>query len=573
MTFPTYVLDRFSVENPGRIDRREPVALAVLLVVGLVFVVPVLGWLGRQTGIPGPLPLLGATATVGGAYALYVLVNRRLYLGLGVSLLVTATFAANVPLVPGSTTAYPGHLGPQLWLFQLPLVALVVVQAVRGEFALESFTRLEYVFGAFVLWTVASALIGDPPRQDTALYFSLFMGWIWLAIAAVGRLVRSGTLRLRQTVMVFLVAVSGHTAFAVVQYLNKGPFGLTVLGEASRFPAEIVLEVPLLNRFFFGVHLSGFTGGNGPLAVLLVLAIPLAAVLGYEREDRLRWLAPIGAVLMAVVLRLTGKDGPRGAVLVSFLALGGLAAVSWWLAAERDWRRSLESTAAQVRTIGIVAVLTTAAVLLPSTKSGTSSATNVDGSWGSDTRSGSDGTADDGGASGGESAGTVDVSAISIPYFDLQSLGIRLQQYLAGLIIATENPVFGIGGGNYPYVADQYGLPTKLAGGYLFPLHSVYVALLAETGVPGFLLYVVSSLLVLWAVWRLFRLDGPDKVLHAGVLAAVVGYLAVAFWVVNVRYTIILPFWLLGTAVYATYASELPSSEANVDTGAPRGDD
>lgn len=568
MTTPNYGLDRFSVENPRRIDRREPVTLGVLLVVGLVFVVPALGWLGRQAGIPGPLPFLGAMATVGGAYALYVLGRRRLYLGLGVSLLVTSTFAANVPLVAESTTSYPGNLGPQLWLFQLPLAGLVVVQAARGEFARESFTRLEYVFGVFVLWTVASALIGDPPRQDTALYFSLFMAWIWLAMAAVGRLVRSGTLNLRQTVTVFLVAVGGHTAFAVVQYLNKGPFGLTVLGEASRFPAEIVLEVPLLNRFFFGVHLSGFTGGNGPLAVLLVMAIPLAAVLGYEREDRLRWLAPIGAVLMAVVLRLTGKDGPRGAVLVSFLALGGLAAVSWWLASERDWRRSLESTAAQVRDIGLVAVLTTVAVLLPSTKSGTSSALNVDGSRGS----GSDGTAGDGVAGGGESAGTVDVTALSIPYFDLQSLGIRLQQYLAGLVIATENPVFGIGGGNYPYVADQYGLPTTLGGGYLFPLHSVYVALLAETGVPGFLLYVVASLLVLWAGWWLYRRDGPDKVLHAGLLAAVVGYLAVAFWVVNVRFTIILPFWLLGTAVYATYAWDLPSSESVVDPETPLDD-
>jgi len=128
-----YILDRFSADSHRQISPRDPAILSALLVGGLMFVAPVLGWSLRQIGIPRPFPMLGATAAVGGVYALYVLVNRRLYLGLSVAVLVTSTFSANIPLIPNAISASLGNLGRHVWLFQLQLIALVAAQALRGR--------------------------------------------------------------------------------------------------------------------------------------------------------------------------------------------------------------------------------------------------------------------------------------------------------------------------------------------------------------------------------------------------------------------------------------------------------
>jgi hypothetical protein len=267
---------------------------------------------------------------------------------------------------------------------------------------------------------------------------------------------------------------------------------------------------------------------------------------------------------MAFVLRTTGKDGARGALLTSFLVLGGLATLSWWAATDRNWRGSLVSAATRLQVVGVAAVFSVVAVLFPSTKSGMTSAMGIDGSGGSGSMASgssqsSSGLPSETGGSGGH-AGTTNVTDISIPYFDLQSLGIRLQQYLGGLYIAADHPLFGVGGGNYPFVAGRYGLPEKLGGGW-FPLHNVYIAALAETGIPGFLLYATASVMVVWAGWCLYRSGGADRAFHAGLLAAVIGYLAVAFWVVNVRFTMVLPFWLVAAALYAEYAGDMFGTE------------
>lgn len=531
MAEPTNVIERFSAGDGWIGARGAPGVLAVVLVGGLTFVTPALGWLLAWLGVPPPFPLLLAMAVVGGSYLLYVLAIRRLVLGIAVSFVVTATFAANLPLVPGATE-YPGSVGPQLWTFQLPLLALLIVQAARGEFGRRSFTKLEYAFGAFVLWTLLSALFGAPPRQDTALYFSAYVLIVWLGLAAATRVVQSGTMTLRELVTAFLLAVAGHAVFALVQSLNQGPFGMTYLGEIGRAPTDNVIGAGPLGEYFIGVYLSGFTGGNGPLSVVLVLAVPVALAIGYERAGPVRWLGLTGAVVMTFVLRLTGKDAARAALMLSFLVLGGLAALAWSRGTDRGLRRWLTSRIDTVRSVGLALVLSISVLFLPSSKSGGTSSTGVDG----------------GGGTG--DVGAVDVTAVSIPYFDLQSLGIRLAQYVVGIDLAVRNPVFGIGGGNYPYVAGRYGLPSRIGDGP-FPLHSVYIATLAETGVPGFVLYVAATALVLWAGWRLYVRRPDDRVFLAGLLAALVGYVAVAFWVVNVRFVMILPFWILGGALVA----------------------
>jgi hypothetical protein len=94
------------------------------------------------------------------------------------------------------------------------------------------------------------------------------------------------------------------------------------------------------------------------------------------------------------------------------------------------------------------------------------------------------------------------------------------------------------------------------------------VAVLAETGVPGFVLYVAATTLVLWTGWRLYVRRPGDRAFLAGVLAALVGYVAVAFWVVNVRFVMVVPFWLLGGALIAALEGDGgPSHRERPSTG------
>ena len=62
------------------------------------------------------------------------------------------------------------------------------------------------------------------------------------------------------------------------------------------------------------------------------------------------------------------------------------------------------------------------------------------------------------------------------------SSSLRFQMWRRGLTLFKENPVFGIGWGGYRY-NTIYGIET----------HNVYIQLLAETGVVGFLIYVLTN--------------------------------------------------------------------------------
>jgi O-antigen ligase len=161
------------------------------------------------------------------------------------------------------------------------------------------------------------------------------------------------------------------------------------------------------------------------------------------------------------------------------------------------------------------------------------------------------------------SAGGIDVSQISLPGFDLSSLGIRIQQYVGGVIMALDHPLFGIGGSNYPYVAPAYGLPGKVVSGLPFPLHNTYIAILAETGVPGFLCYILTFGLVLLTGWRLFVERTAQRVFLSGIVAAIIGYAAVSFWYPNNKFVFVLPFWLLMGAMVATTTTSERTITAN----------
>jgi uncharacterized membrane protein YgcG len=554
----------------------ETYALAVGLVGGLAFGAPLLGWALTLLGVPQPVPLLAGVAVVGGLYGLSILLFGRLTLGLCVSFVVTSTFAANVPLTAAAST-YPGNLGPQVWLIQLPIICLFVLYGMDTNYSLRPFTKAEYAFGGFVLWSALSTVFGGPERPDTALYFTVFMLTVWLAFVIANRNVRYDIITLRQVVGVFLTAVCGHVAFAFAQFVNQGPFGLSTLGETGRNSFTNVIDLGMLGEYVIGVIISGLTGGSSPLSVLLVVAIPLVLGFAFKSDTtrHRRAISIFAAVSMITVLRLTGKDGSRGAM---FIALGAFVIFYLWNihSTHDSIMKEIRDSSHPTRVVSsALSVLLSLAILsYPSSKSGRGSGkvqlNSEDGRSSGSSGTGGTGGSGTGGTGGSGTGGTtstnsgpVDISQITVPFFNLGSLGIRIQQYVAGVIMAFDRPLFGVGGANYPYVAPAYGLPTRLPSGILFPLHNVYIAILAETGFPGFTMYMLAVALVLLSGWRLFIEWTGERVFVIGVLAGMTGYLAASFWVSNVRFVNVLPFWLLMGAMVATTTTSERTITAN----------
>lgn len=548
------VFDRVHLIDTNLSRTHETFALATLLAFGLAAAAPLIGWALVAVGISQTPALLIGVVLVGATYGLVALVIGRVVGGLAIALLVTSTFAANVPLA-GSPTALPGNIGPQVWLFEIPLLLLFLLLAASGAYSRDSFSRIEYVLGGFVVWSLLSALLGSPPRPAAALWFVVYAFILWLALSVLTRCMREDVLSLRGALGVFVVAVCAHAAFATAQFLHRGPFGLTVLGETDRFSWTTEIVLGPLGTWPIGTSISGLAGGSSTLSILLVLAIPLA--LGFtfaaRRRGRRLWVGGLAVALwLAVILRLTAKDASHAAAIIALTVF--VAGIVWttrrrnWGTDGLGWRR-VATTAVIV--LCASAVILSPSVIVPETTVGAPADVSADSAASPVTSTDTAATGTENTKTSGSKAAN-DKSAQkkttqSSSVFDTGSLSIRLKQYVAAVEIVLDHPLFGIGGANFPAVTTEYGLPKHLPLGGTFVLHSVYLAPLAETGIPGFLFYSVAVALVGWAGWRL--LSERPTALTVGLCAALVGYAAAAFWVSNLRFMNVLPFWLLAGAV------------------------
>jgi hypothetical protein len=538
-------LQQFQLIDVGFSRYRASVLLATLLVVGLVGIAPSVAAFVEMMGLPVPRSLLLAVLAVGGLYVVLIVAMGRAVLGTCISLIVTSTFVANIPL---TTTApmYPGNLGPQLFLFELPMLVLVVIYAISGEYSLGSFTSVEYAFGAFVIWSVISAFFGITPRLNTALYFSLYMFVVWLGFGITLRSVRQGVIGFRGVLSVFLIAVYGHVVFSLAQFFNQGPFGFTVLGETDRAYTRSIVDLGVFGEYHIGIFLSGFTGGNSPLSVLLILAIPIALAIWRKRDLVERSLGFISVLVMVGILRMTAKDAARGAILITILCF--MLLWLWKVREEIDGIDRIRKFVQRGKSYSILVVASIMMILYPSTTTGGKVTLPTGDAGTNDSNAGH---------TGGSTPSLIDGNqpspsprTISIPYFNLASLGIRFQQYVGAIFIFLDHPIFGVGGANYPFVAKAYGLPAKLAGNW-FPLHNMYLAALAETGLPGFVFFMLAFVLVFRNGIQRFLNQNSDSLLAAGLLAGMFGYAAVMFWETNLRFVMVFPFWMLMGALVA----------------------
>jgi hypothetical protein len=303
---------------------------------------------------------------------------------------------------------------------------------------------------------------------------------------------------------------------------------------------------------------------------------------------------------MAAFLRLTTSDAGRGAFLVLVGTLGLALVVGVYLRSRNaEWQSRLGGMRETIHELqysvlrgSLGLLLSVIAVIYPSSKSGSSSK-NVRG-MNTSALSERGGTPTDSPAptptdtatptetttttstdtaTPTEAAltrtateetpnGTI-VDQLSIPLFDLSSLGERLQQYVAGVDLVLRYPLFGVGGGNFRFVAAAYGLPNKEGIPIPEPLHNVYIMLLAETGLPGFLLYMGAVGLVFGAGLRSL-LEDHKRDIHLVVLVGFVAFSSFMFFTHLIdRITVLIPFWALGGAVLGERAVARTRSETD----------
>ena len=526
----------------GLSEHQEVLLLAVMLTAGLAFVTPVLSLF---VGIP-VLAVVGLTGAVYGALAVLL---RHVVVGLYIAFTVTATFAANVPLADNMyLRTLEGHLGPELWLMQVPLagIAAYLALTVIDDSYERAPSTTARVFGAFVVWVSLSAILGTATHVDAALFLAWLMSQAVVAFVAVRYAVRTDILSFRMVIETVALAVSAHAMVAIIQFFNRGILGLGPLGESAHFPIASLSLGPL-GEFATGTYVAGFTAMSFILASLIILTIPVVLALAVSAPDWRRWVFVGVAVIMTAVLRTTGTDAGRGALAV---AVGTFAVMLVVLYGRRLLGGLISSGGLIQRGVpmAFAAFLGIVAFLYPSSDSGSTSTVT-------DIGSGAGANAGTSGSGAGANAGTGSTEAalqeLSIPFFDIGGLGIRLQQYLIGLDLFFQHPLFGIGGANFIYHATEYGLPRPM------PLHSVYIALLAETGLPGFLLYTAALALVLSAGWQAVgvKTDTGQCLLLVGVLAGMVGFLV--FGVFDIlpitKVPALFSFWILAGAVVGTY--------------------
>jgi O-antigen ligase len=94
----------------------------------------------------------------------------------------------------------------------------------------------------------------------------------------------------------------------------------------------------------------------------------------------------------------------------------------------------------------------------------------------------------------------------------------RLAHWQAALDMARDNPWTGVGFGNYEPAYYDYALIN-----WPYPLghaHNYYLNILAETGIPGLVVYVILWGAIIWqAAGLIRRLDWPRRGIALGLLA------------------------------------------------------
>ena len=534
MSYSTLRTSLLSVlSGPPQTFDRENVLLSTLSLTGLlVVVVPIVA---VSTGVP----VLALVAVAGVLYAAGLVITDTVFEGLCGAVFVLCTFAANFPLLEQQTI--PGaSVQLNLLLVDFVVVPLMVLFVWwDSDFSVLPDRRLDravgYALVGVLVWSVLAAIVSNGPSRFAAMVFvTTHVRYLLLFGVAIVVVRYTG---LRTALYSLLVVLSGHIAYAIAEVLNRGPFGLSYLGDT----AGITIDWFFVGPFAFpaSLYAGGLAGNSRGLTMLVILLSPIVIERIVNGTTGQRLLAAVYVLGSAFVVRASGSDAGWVAFLFTVL---GITLVLTYLALDTDVLNSASETVGYLYgyacTLGaglLVFVLYTNRGILAR-----EGATNT-GATRSNTRATKGTTAGSGTSSGTNTQSTFLIELLNaIPFINKTNLSVRIQQYAAAVEIGIEYPLFGLGGRNFLFVAESYGVMAK-------SIHNAYLFYLVAIGVPGTLLFI-SGLVAVWliAVVETLRQSGDDRLLWGLLASGLVGFYAYAFWTSgHMMDPTLMTFWLL----------------------------
>jgi O-antigen ligase len=420
-----------------------------------------------------------------------------------VVVLVIAAFVLHMAVEPASGEA------PRLALAR-PLALLVAVivasslQTIGAQGHLHQFTYIvDYV--------------GGRSSPDTRSYITA--GWAVYCLAAYLVVHRTvvDLAQVRAAIRLVMAGASAASAYGIFQFvlLQRGVF-IALPGDASHFASTQWTITRAYSTFSEPATFGSF--------IVMVLPLPVVLLAAGSRS-----VASRNELLLHIGLQLSG-------LLVSFsigqwMALAGLLPLMLAVAAIQ--RQGLLPGLARI--VGLAAVFVVLGVAVV------------------------------GAAGAVDPAKILHGVQIKLGNGDL-SLGTRVFASQMGLLLFRNNPVLGVGIGNFPfyYTATEHQLGYRLdavyGGATILTPSNVYVLLLAETGVLGCAAALNVLVRFLTSAWNAHRwAAAPDDQALLFALASSALGIGVTLLFVDNLFT--LGFWLIAALLMSTVRALRPASE------------
>ncbi|WP_224448677.1 O-antigen ligase family protein [Haloprofundus salilacus] len=413
--------------------------------------------------LPGLISLALTLVTYGG----YIVYTEEYRIGFLAAFATAATISADIPVLE-ETAAFAGPSVGSIFLIEI--IAIPGIAYLLYDW--REWDHVELLLTAYSVWAAISVVFGIGPAKAAGFWFAAYSFLGVISYAIFRRAIQRRIVSCTEAVSLFLFAGAGQGLIAALQLIHTANFGLTTLGEGANssgvYISLFLYKVPI------GTYISGFMSMSFELANYLVLLLPVIIAFAILKRQQ-RWSSiALGsaAVIAAVGVRVTMSDAARGGLIIAL----GVFIVAL-LAMRVDNR------------IVVAAVIPILPAFIRSTTSGQGVLVNQE------TSNPSTGpTAPENPTTTPTSpTGNPDPVNISIPFFDLSNLGVRLQQYIIGIQMFINHPLFGVGAANYQLVAMGYDAPYPPGGEFPYSIHSIYITLLAETGLPGFFLYTLAG--------------------------------------------------------------------------------
>lgn len=477
-----------SVERPW-----DSVVTAGVLTALIIFVIPLLT-------IYADLSLTTLFPAAALAYAVVVVATGAYVVGLVSAVFVVGAFSAPMPVFEWAGLTPQGHV-MFVDLLMVPLLGwLLYDEVVAGDRDFEAAVRGAFDrpdgrtvatagLYAFVAWMFLAAVGGSGPSPPTAWTYAgaqvrdaLFFTAALLAARRFGPL---------SVVVPVAFAMAGDLVFAVDEIINgvRGGYRFTylsaMLGRPPNLPVTITNFTSLTPCCGNGSLYGTLTVGQSRATVgIAVMTVPLVGGLLARAADR-TWLAvPLAALgtaaTFALALLSVEASQSDAGMMGLFVLLGVVGAYLSYLLLTRlaDVRPRTALGALAAPAAGL-ALYVLAGVL----------------------------------------QGREEILSLRT-----NTLDVRIDQWEAAVRIAAENPLFGLGGDNFQFVSEQYGVGVV-------GIHNTFFSHLAGGGIPAALFYGASVAAVFWVAARhLAASAGGRQALWAGVATCLLSYHLFSSW-------------------------------------------